>query len=258
MQLQDSVAQFAASGIRIFAISPDTVGVQAAFAEEHAITYPLLSDADSGVIRAFGILNTLIRQDEPEFGIPYPGSYLVGADGRVISKSFHREYQVRDAPATVLRSGFDVNADRSSIERDVRSDTGVGISVTLGAQTLSFMQHADLYVSLALANGLHAYGRPIPDGYQAVEVRGVAPDGVRVGEPVYPPTRPLRIAGLDELFNVYEERAIIRVPIVLAVRPTDSLTRLTVNIEVGYQACTDQACFPPTREHVQIVINLAS
>ena len=258
MQLQDSLAQFSASGIRIFAISPDSVEDLAAFAALHGITYPLLSDQRSEVIRDFGILNTLIRDDEPEYGIPYPGSYLVASDGRVAAKSFHREYQVREAAPTVLRSGFGVGAAKPSTAIADRPDSRVAVEVALGASTLSFMQRADLYVSLDLADGIHVYGRPIPAGYQPIDVRVAAQEGVRVGEAVYAAPRPFRIAGLDEQFYVYEGRAAVRVPIVLAVRPTDTLTQLTVEVQVRYQACTDKECFAPTSHNALIVVPLQS
>lgn len=41
-------------------MSYDTPEQLQAFADEHDVTYDLLSDADSAVIREFGILNTLI------------------------------------------------------------------------------------------------------------------------------------------------------------------------------------------------------
>ena len=44
------------------------------------MTYDLLSDTDSAVIREFGILNTLVSPDDPEqaagrsfYGVPFPG-----------------------------------------------------------------------------------------------------------------------------------------------------------------------------------------
>ena len=53
------------------------------FANEYDVTYNLLSDDDSAVIRQFGILNTLISPDDSEQaagrsfnGIPFPGVYV--------------------------------------------------------------------------------------------------------------------------------------------------------------------------------------
>lgn len=257
MQLQESLARFSESGIALFAISPDSEGTLATFARQRGITYPLLSDADSIVIRAFGLLNTLIRKDEAEYGIPYPGSYLVGPDGRVIGKSFHREYQVRETAATMLRTGFGVEPDANDGTLAARARdpvSGVRIEARLGASSLSFMQHADLYVGFALPAGIHLYGRPVPDGYQAVDLEVSAAVAIRVGETAFPPTRALRIPALDEEFHVFEGRPVIRLPIILAERPCDAFVQLTLNVRVRYQACTDEMCFAPAAEVLQIAV----
>ena len=233
------------------------MGALAAFAQQHGITYPLLSDVDSTVIRAFGLLNTLIREDEPEYGIPYPGSYLVGRDGRVVDKVFHREYQVRDTPATVLRTGFGLAPDGAIGNGAVRAldpVSGVAIEVRLEASSLSFMQKADLYVAFELPVGIHLYGRPVPDGYQALDIQVSLGTAVRVGEPVFPPTRVLRIPGLDEAFHVFAGRPMVRVPLTLAARPSDTLVELSLEIRVRYQACTEKMCFAPAVKVLQIAV----
>ena len=59
------------------------------------MTYDLLSDVDSAVIREFGILNTLISPDDPEqaagrgfYGVPFPGVYVTDESGVVSEKFF--------------------------------------------------------------------------------------------------------------------------------------------------------------------------
>ena len=60
----------------------------ARFADAHRITFPMLSDKDSAVIRRYGILNTNIPRTHMFYGIPFPGEYLVAPDGRVADKVF--------------------------------------------------------------------------------------------------------------------------------------------------------------------------
>ena len=57
------------------------------------MTYDLLSDADSAVIREFGILNMLISPDDPEqaagrsfYGVPFPGVYETDENGVVTER----------------------------------------------------------------------------------------------------------------------------------------------------------------------------
>ena len=73
---------FDAAGVAVYALSYDEADAQRDFREAHGIAYPLLSDPDSEVIRSFGILNTLIDPDDhPWYDIPFPGTYVVNADG---------------------------------------------------------------------------------------------------------------------------------------------------------------------------------
>jgi peroxiredoxin len=51
-------------------MSYDSVGSLKNFAERQHITCPLLSDADSKIIRAYGILNETVRPGSPAYGIP--------------------------------------------------------------------------------------------------------------------------------------------------------------------------------------------
>ena len=71
VELQEQLKSFEKGGIWICAISYDPVEVLGRFAEKFSITYPLLSDADSAVIRRFGILNTSIPEGHPWYGVPW-------------------------------------------------------------------------------------------------------------------------------------------------------------------------------------------
>ena len=207
------------------------------------------------MIEQFGILNTLVRPDEPVYGIPFPGSYLVGEDGRVTVKVFHREYQIRATGATVLRSGFGSEVEQGGSLMAESAAGGATVSATLAARELKFMQQIDLYVRIDLDEGLHAYGQPVPEGYFATEVIVTGPEGLRVGEPQYPPTKPFRIEALDEEFQVFEGRVEIVVPLVSAVREGE---HVPIDVEVRYQACDDRECFLPQTERLHLDVPLGT
>ena len=75
-------------GLGLAAISYDSVEVLKNFADRKHITFPLLSDPESRIIRAFGILNETVKPGTPQFGIPNPGTYVVNAKGTVVAKYF--------------------------------------------------------------------------------------------------------------------------------------------------------------------------
>jgi hypothetical protein len=89
----------------------DSVGALKSFADRQRITYPLLSDPDSKIIRAFKILNETTKQGTPTYGIPYPGVYVVDAQGRVVSKYFEDDYKDRVSTADILARQFGAPVD---------------------------------------------------------------------------------------------------------------------------------------------------
>lgn len=242
MELQQQKDEFASAGIEVFAISYDRQDAQAKFAEEHGIDYHMLADEGSEVIKQYGILNTLVaEEDQGIYGIPFPGSYLVGEDGLVEEKFFHREYQIRETGSTVLRSGFGAAIDLSDAPH-AEAEDGAKVSATLGGASLAFMQRADLYVRIDLEDGLHVNGPQAPDGLIATKVTVTGPEGLRVGEAKYPSTMPFHVEGLDEDLDVFEGDIEVVVPLISGLREGDNVP---LEIEVQYQACNDHECFLP-------------
>jgi peroxiredoxin len=87
-------------------ISYDSPAVLAHFASVHQITFPLLCDKGSAVIRRYGILNTNIPRTHMFYGIPFPGEYLIAPDGRVTDKVFLSSYQDGATASEVLLKDF--------------------------------------------------------------------------------------------------------------------------------------------------------
>ena len=101
-------AALGAQGIHVASVTYDEQDTLRAFGEAYQITYPLLSDTGSEVIRSFGIFNTNIPEDHMMYGMPWPGDYLVASDGHVRDKLFLPDYQLRpSATEVVLRHGGD-------------------------------------------------------------------------------------------------------------------------------------------------------
>ena len=243
MQLQQNIEAFTKAGIRVFAISYDPVEVLARFATEFGITFPLLSDAGSAVIRRLGILNTLIRPDEQEhYGIPYPGVYAVGEDGVITEKSFYRYYRVRPSAQSVLKDLFDVDFDSGGDPHVEAAGEGAKISVVLAADGLVFMQRDPLYVRIALEPGLHIYRAPVPEGFIATSVTVTGPEGLTVEPALFPAARPFRVAGIPHEFQAMDGTVEIEVPISWTRNEGDSVP---LDIVVRYQACDERQCFLP-------------
>lgn len=247
MQLQQNLSHFDDAGVAVFAISYDPIEHQAQFAAEFGINFPLLADPDSRVIRAVGILNTLIEPHEEVYGIPFPGSYVVGVDGAIEEKLFFQSYRTRPSAASVLRDTFGIDFEvRHHPHIDVEGD-GVSVSATLATDGMVHGETSMLHVDLTVDDGLHIYARPIPDGYVATEVWVDAPDDVEIGAARYPAAVPFRVDGLADDFRVYADKHTrIAIPVANNSRETDAFQ---IRVRIRYQACSDTECFiPQTRE----------
>ena len=62
MELQDRLTELTEAGVGVAAISYDSEKTLAVFAERRGITFPLLSDDESAVIKEYGILNTVVAE----------------------------------------------------------------------------------------------------------------------------------------------------------------------------------------------------
>src|ERR1022692_867047 len=104
-------------GLGIASISYDSAALLKNFADRKGINYPLLSDPDSKVIRAFGILNDNVPKDQPVFGIPFPGLYLIDRRGVVEAKYFEDDHRERFTAASVLVHEFNQDgAAKTTVE----------------------------------------------------------------------------------------------------------------------------------------------
>lgn len=83
------------------AISYDSADVLQSFARRRGIAFPLLSDPDSRLIEAFGIRNREAKGTRID-GVPYPGTFIVDARGRIRAKLFHEGYQKRHTSSEIL------------------------------------------------------------------------------------------------------------------------------------------------------------
>lgn len=88
------------AGIQPVAISYDSVGVLKRFAKQRGITYPILSDPGSKTIAAYKIRNQ--RSKGRMAGVPHPGTFIIGKDGRIIAKLAHDGYRERHSTAEVI------------------------------------------------------------------------------------------------------------------------------------------------------------
>ena len=97
---------FKEKGYEVAAITYDSVEKLKRFAKQADISYELLSDADSKIIRAFGLLNTNFEPDSRFYGIPHPAIYVVSPEGKVTNRFSIKGYTKRPPIGAVYQALF--------------------------------------------------------------------------------------------------------------------------------------------------------
>ena len=247
---------FDAAGIAVYALSYDEADALWDFRDAHGITYTLLSDPDSDVIRSFGILNTLIDpMDHPWHGIPYPGTYVVNPEGTITHKFFDNNLAVRAGPEQLLRA-----AQGQPMLESKASETApdaVQVSVALDGNTLAPTVQKDLVVSFSVPAGRHVYAAPAPRGSVAVDV--VLEENKRLVQRslVRPTGAPHTLAGTGESFQVHHGVFELRLPLTVNGAFGGGATEISVSGEVRWQSCDNEVCDIPAGQRFEFELPVA-
>jgi len=242
------------------AISHDPREITASFAERKGITYPLLSDIGSVVIREYGLLNTQIPPDHEWYGIPFPGTFILDPEGRVTARYFEESYRVRSTgQGLALRLGAGTGAAPDSaitvsndqVEARIYSTDPV---VALGQQFL-------ITLDVTVKPGVHLYA-PGEHAYKALRFTLDSDSLFAVGNPVYPEAEDYYFAPLDEHVPVFAGSFRILVPVSVAVsrdlvhRAGEPGAAVTIGGTLEFQACDDKVCFLPESVPVTLTLGL--
>ena len=98
MQLQADRKKIEDAGVTLVAISYDATEVLAGFARDKAIAFPLLSDAGSKTIDAYGI------RDPSGNGYPHPETFLIDKEGVVRARLSVEGYKTRHSTEDLIEA----------------------------------------------------------------------------------------------------------------------------------------------------------
>jgi peroxiredoxin len=261
VELQKSLPDFERHHIVPFAISYDAVDVLAAFAVKQHITYTLLSDEGSTVIRALGLLNEHVFEHhaaygvpkrDQHWGVPYPGVFLLDEQGYVRQKRFQQSYRERETGVALLEQGFDLLSTVHGTPVQAQAQ-GVQVTARLDSPTYRAFQRLWLTLDLSIEAGLHVYGQPIPEGFIPLTVAVTPAPGLVVGAPEFPLPTLHRLDGLDEDFYIYEGNLAVSLPLTFTRDEHDAV----VQVAIRYQACSDAlGCFMPQTVSLQVPVQV--
>ncbi len=249
LQLAAAQQEFEAKGINVVGISYDSVDILAEFEQRHGLKVPLLSDEKSGTIRKFGILNPAATGFE--VGEPYPGLYLIGADGVIKSRYFEQEYVNRYTPNLVYSILFQGEPLPAGEGKSIDAPH-VKVVLAQSDKNAVIGDRVRLSAKIELPEGVHAYApRAESRGYKVVHLT-LEPNALYSTLPAsYPAGTPTTFKALNETVPVYNGHAEITEDILLADKPifrqvqTGQLKDVTVKGTLAVQACNESTCFSP-------------
>lgn len=94
----------------MIAISYDDPKVLSKFARKQGIAFPLLSDPGSQTIEAYGIRNVEAKGSRID-GVPYPGTFVLDADGQIRAKLFHEGYKKRHTADQIIEEAARIQSE---------------------------------------------------------------------------------------------------------------------------------------------------
>lgn len=240
----------------MFALSYDEQDALAAYADEYGVTFPLLSDPKSEIIESFGILNTLIDADDhPWYGIPFPGTYVIDADGIIIAKFFESNMAIRANADQLRRAAI---GEEVTIEPLSEPPSEVTADVSFDGESLAVGVVRDLLVTFRVPEGQHLYGEPVPSGMVATSVEFDESEGLVTFDPQFPPTHKHTLSGTGEELQVYEGDVVVRIPITHNQRSIEKLDDgsrvVRVSGTLRWQSCDDEVCHLPVAQPFELAL----
>ncbi len=246
MELQGRLDDIRRAGQSLVAVSYDPVPVLADFAARRGITFPLLSDPGSAVITEYGLLNTTVAPtNKLQYGIPFPGTFVLDRQGIVTARFFETAYQERDTISSVMvRLGKTLDAPATKV-----SAPHLEITTFASDQTVAPGTHFSLVLDMTPGKNVHVYA-PGVKGYKPIALRIQAQPGLVVRDARFPEAEDYHFKPLDEHVLVYQRP--FRIIQDLMIDPSSEAAAalkgraaLTIAATLDYQACDDKVCFIP-------------
>lgn len=249
--------EYERNGVAVFAISYDSVEVLSAFAQEHGITFTLLSDVGSETIKRLQLLNEHVEAQQAYYGIPeterryegvpYPGTFMLDESGVIVDRQFEQSYRVRPSGTALLEDLLGTTVGDAKVS-DQAQGPGLQAVAWLDTDVYRPQQQLRLHVAVEVEPGLHVYAPPTPSGFTPLQLDLVELDGLDAGPAPLPQGRPLTVEGLDQEFLVYEGRLQTAIPF----RIEHNQGPVDLELRVRYQACSETVCHPPGELRVRL------
>ncbi len=243
--MQHAQDRFRARGIGLAAISYDSAAILREFAARQNISYPLLSDPDSALIRKFGVLNQTATGLTA--GMAHPGYFFIAPSGVVREKFFETNYADRYTANNVISRLFPELVENAS---DFVSLPHLQVRTFQSDQTAGPGSRVTLGVEIKLPPHLHVYA-PGVKGYKAIALVLDGNTMVDARDALYPAPKILWLAAIKERVPVFEGTFRIQQDVIISKDEKPPGGKISLQGKLKYQACDDKICFVPAEAPLQ-------
>jgi AhpC/TSA family/Disulphide bond corrector protein DsbC len=253
VELQRRYADITRQGLGLIAISYDSPETLKAFTASRGVTFPLVSDQGSVIIKRFGLLNDTVDPKSRTYGIPHPGTLMVDRKGVVQSRYFEDAYQERYTTGAILSGAGGASTIKATTAH-------LSMTASLSDSQAAPGERLSLVADLTPASTMHVYA-PGKHSYQVVRLEIDPHPWLKIHPVVYPPSTIYHFKPLDERVEVFVKPFRLRRDLTLLATPEAqkllaSMTSVTISGAVEYQACDDKVCFNPARVPVTFTVAL--
>lgn len=243
--LNTQVEAFRKKGLGVASVTYDSAAILQDFGKRLGIKYPMLSDPQSRVIQAFGILNDNVETTSPQYGIPFPGTYIVNEKGVVTAKYFEEDYRERYSAASILAHEFAADGT----EKTTIDTAQLTLKSSASDGSIAPGRRVTLVIEIDPKKKMHLYA-PGVKGYIPIDWQMRDSKAISATAAAYPASHMLNLPTIKETVPVYDKH--IRITRDIVIGQENEITGiigpdrvLTVEAAFKYQACDDRECYLP-------------
>lgn len=244
VQLQQAQQRFKDQGIGLAAISYDSQAILKEFAQRQHISFPLLADPQSEIIRKYGVLNPEAKGMQQ--GMAFPGFFYLDASGKIKEKFFETAYTDRYTANNVIAKLFPELTEQVGRKVDAPH---IALSLEQSDQVAVPGSRVTLKAEVALAKDLHVYA-PGVKGYIPIELKLEPPPEVKLDQAYYPQSKVLFLRAIKEQVPVFEGRFRISQDVTIRadrafIKSLGQGKAISIKGDLKYQACDKATCYMP-------------
>lgn len=246
IELQSRVGELKAQGLGLAVMTYDSPAIMADFSRRRGITFPLLSDPGSHTIKAYGILNTTVAPGTSNYGIPFPGTFLIDRTGKVTSRFFEEAYQERNTISTIMIALG--NARTPAAAKRIETDH-LEITSYVSDEVVAPGSLFSVVFDVKPNAGIHVYAPGAKD-YKIINFR-IDANPILAARPLqYPTSETYHFKPLDERVPVFQKPFRLVQSMAMSTSPEaraalKGVEAVTISGSLEYQACDDRLCFTP-------------